>query len=303
MKVGVTGATGFVGQHAVEALERDGHEVVGLVRRPADYRIGQRPEARPLDLANLSPDTLAAALDGLDAVVHAAAYLPASYASPAEARACLEINALGTLSLLEAAVTARVRHVLVFSSNVYKVTQDAVAEDAPIYPSTHAPYYMMSKVCADVWADHFDRTDRLAVGTLRVASVYGPGLARGMIETFVAKLSAGQTVTIQHGGLYRSDLVYVRDVAAATATAVTRAARGAFNIGSGTNTSSLDVARSIAELVGASPSQIEVLPSQGPAPSGFAPLDITRARRELGYRPHSLAEGLGEYVAWRRSHP
>ena len=77
----------------------------------------------------------------------AAAYLPASYADPGEARKLLEVNALGTLAVVESCVRTSVRKAVVFSSNVYRHGTDAVTEEAPTYPSVHALYYMMSKLC------------------------------------------------------------------------------------------------------------------------------------------------------------
>ena len=300
MKLAVTGATGFVGRHLVESLRARGHVVRALVRNPAATTIGD--EAAHFDLSRV--EGFDAAVSGTDVVIHAAAHLPASYADPKEARACFEANALGTLDLLLACVRASVKKVLVFSSNVYRQSASPAAEDAPTYPSTHAPYYLMSKLCADVWTEHFRQLGNLETTTLRLASVFGPGLTRGMIPTFTSSLLRGAPITIRDGGRYRSDLVYVGDVIDATIAAVSRHAPGVFNVGSGTTASVLEVAEALLEHTGASRDLLRV--EDGPSSSatiGFAPLDVGRARAELGYSPRPLASALGEYVRWYRSTP
>jgi UDP-glucose 4-epimerase len=298
MKVSVTGASGFVGRHLVHALRRHGHRVRSLVRDLSTAP--ESDEVRTIDLCSDEP--LDAALAGVDAVVHAAAYLPASYADPGEARKLLEVNALGTLAILESCVRTSVEKAIVVSSNVYRHGTETMAEDAPTYPSVHAPFYMMSKLCAEVWADHFDRTGKLQTASLRLASVYGPGLERGMIPTFTSALVRGNPITIKDGGRFRSDLVFVGDVVDATERALLRDVHGVFNVGSGTTSSSLEVAEALVTLTGASPDLLIVEPPASSAvPFGFAPLDVTRACKQLGYAPRAVKDALAVYVDWYRS--
>ncbi len=298
MRIAVTGATGFVGRHLVRTLRAHGHTVRALVRDVAQP--SHADEVRRFDLS--SGDSFDDAIASVDALVHAAAYLPSSYADPGEARKLLEVNALGTLSLLEACVRASVKKAIVFSSNVYRHGEEAVSEDAPTYPSVHAPYYMMSKLCAEVWADHFDKTAKLQTVSLRLASVYGPGLTRGMIPTFTSSLLAGKAITVKDGGRYRSDLVFVDDVVDAAEQAVVRDVHGVFNVGSGTTSSSLEIAEALLRLTGASGDLLVVEPPASESvPVGFAPLDVTRARSLLAYSPRSVEAALGAYVDWYRS--
>jgi UDP-glucose 4-epimerase len=298
MKVTVTGASGFVGRHLVHGLRAHGHSVRSLVRDLSTAP--DSDEVRVVDLFSAGP--LDEALAGVDAVVHAAAYLPASYVDPGEARKLLEVNALGTLAILESCVRTSVKKAVIFSSNVYRQGTDPVTEEAPTYPSVHAPYYMMSKLCAEVWADHFDRTSKLQTTSLRLASVYGPGLERGMIPTFTAGLVQGKPITIKDGGRYRSDLVFVGDVVDATERALLRDVHGIFNVGSGMTSSSLEIAEALVVLTRASRDLLIVEPpASGAIPFGFAPLDVTRAREQLGYAPRAVKDALGAYVDWYRS--
>jgi UDP-glucose 4-epimerase len=298
MKVAITGASGFVGRHLVHGLRAHGHSVRSLVRDLATAP--ESDEVHAVDLSSAEP--LDEALAGVDAVVHAAAYLPASYVDPGEARKLLEVNALGTLAILESCVRTSVKKAIIFSSNVYRHGTDKVTEDAPTYPSVHAPYYMMSKLCAEVWADHFDRMGQLQTASLRLASVYGPGLERGMIPTFTTALVQGKPITIKDGGRYRSDLVFVGDVVDVTERALLRDVHGIFNVGSGTTSSSLDIAEALVTLTGASRDLLIVEPpASGGVPFGFAPLDVTRAREQLGYAPRAVKDAVGVYIDWYRS--
>jgi nucleoside-diphosphate-sugar epimerase len=155
------------------------------------------------------------------------AYLPASYADSGEARKLLEVNALGTLAVLESCVRTLVRKAVVF-----------------------------------------------------------------------------KPITVKDGGRYRSDFVFVGDVVDATERALLRDVHGSFNVGSGTTSSSLEIAEALVALTGASRDLLIVEPpASGAILYGFAPLDVTRAREQLGYAPRTVKDALGVYVDWYRSRP
>jgi UDP-glucose 4-epimerase len=297
--VAVTGASGFVGRRLVDALLGRGLVVRALVPNEAEAaRVPSGAEVRLWDVTR-SGDT-AGTLEGVRGLCHLAAFLPPSYADPAFAATCLDVNALGTLTLLQAAVGAGVGRLVHFSSgNVYRRQTAPVGEDAVLYPSAQAPYYLASKLCGEIFATHFLESGRLDVAVLRPSSVYGPGMvASGLVPTFASRLRTGQEVTVQDGGLYRTDLVYVDDVVEVAAQALLRDVRGAFNVGSGRAWSVLEVAETLIHLLGCDPSLVRVEPpSATSGAKGFAPLDIRRARRELDYAPRDLEQGLRGYLA------
>jgi len=300
LKVGVTGATGFIGRHVLAALEAGGVEVCALVRNSSTL---PDVETRAIDFSDTNglEGRLDEVLAGLDAVVHGAAHVPADYNDPSEARLCLEVNALGTLALLEASKRAELVKVAVYSGNVYRFGSDPVDEDGPIYPSARAPYYMISKACADFYADAVLREGKLDIAILRPAAVYGPGLGRGMIPRFIARLESRQSVVIKDADGYRADLVYVEDVAAATVTALHESMTGPFNLGSGTTSTPLEIARTLVELLDVPKDLIEVRTARETEPMGFSPLNIQRARGAFGYQPRSMRQGLSDYVDWWRT--
>jgi nucleoside-diphosphate-sugar epimerase len=81
-----------------------------------------------------------------------------------------------------------------------------------------------------------------------------------------------------------------------------RDVHGIFNVGSGTTSSSLEIAEALVNLTGALPDLLIVEPPTSSAvPFGFAALDVTRARKQLGYAPRAVKDALGVYVDWYRS--
>lgn len=291
MRIAITGSNGFIGRRLVSAAVGAGHEVLCLARRSS-----AEPNTlyRHFDLS--CHEGFDAALEGADAVIHAAAHIPASYDDPGEARLCLELNALGTLELLQACGRRGVSRVALLSGNVYRGGTNPVSEDAPVDPSGRATFYLASKACADMFTRQVSRTLPLETVTLRPASVYGPGLMRGMLATFAVRLQRGQPVQIADAGRYRTDFVHVDDVASATLAATTSDVQGTYNLGTGVLTSTLEIARQLASLLGASACLLDVSPIDDRSPENFSPLDSTRARRDLGWRPRPLESGLREYV-------
>jgi UDP-glucose 4-epimerase len=283
--VAVTGSTGFVGRRLVAAA-RAHHEVVELGR--------DRIDLSRVDLAEA-----ARLLEGVDTVCHLAAYIPRDLRDPDEAAACMQVNALGSLSLVRAAGAAGVaRFVYVSSGNVYRPQPQAVSEDAPVYPSERAPYYLGSKVAGELYVDHAVRTGAIGGAIARVSSVYGPGMTgSGMLPTFVNRIRAGQGVRLEDGGRYRADLVYVDDVVDGLLRMLERDVSGIFNLGAGEAPTSLEVAETLVDLLGRDRELLEVQPvgTSLEAP-GFSPLAIERAQRELGYQPRSLREGLRAHL-------
>ena len=96
--------------------------------------------------------------------------------------------------------------------------------------------------------------------------------------------------------------MFVGDVVDATERALLRDVHGIFNVGSGTTSSSFEIGEALVALTGASRDLLIVeAPASGAVPFGFAPLDVTRAREQLGYAPRAAKDALGAYVDWYRS--
>lgn len=290
----LTGATGFVGRHVTARLARDGWRVTALARRPelvpalADGGI----EAHRWEAAGGAG--LPAACGGARAVVHLAAFLPPDYSDPAHADECLRVNALGTLRLLEAARAAGIADFIYASSaNAYAPGDGQAGEDDRLYPARHAPYYLGSKLLGEIYCVHAREAHGQGTTVLRLTSVYGAGMAGGVVAKYVAAASSGEPLDVQDGGRHTMDLVHVSDVAAAVAAVLERRRHGVFNVGSGRTTSVLDLARTVARVWGLPDSAVRVAPASSESSKpGFPCVKIARAERELDYRPIRLLEGI-----------
>ncbi len=161
MKLLVTGANGFTGQHFVASARAYGHEVVALQANLNDR------EALKDELSSVEPE----------AVVHLAAI---SFVGHADASEFYGVNVIGTLNLLDAlaALTHPPRSVLLASSaNVYgNCEQSPIKETQAPAPVNH---YAMSKLSMEFMARTY--LDRLPLFFVRPFNYTGPGQAESFV--------------------------------------------------------------------------------------------------------------------------
>jgi UDP-glucose 4-epimerase len=297
MRAIVTGAAGFIGSHVADALLARGDEVHVL----DDLSKGRRenvPAGAELHVADIrSPDEVFDVVRP-DAVLHLAAQ--------ADVRVSVErpdydadVNVLGTLRILEAARRHGAK--VVFSSTggaIYGECDGPAAEDAPRRPL--APYGT-SKLAGEEYLATWNRLYETGHVSLRFGNVYGPrqephGEA-GVVAIFMGLLHEGGTPKIFGDGTQTRDYVHVGDVASAVLLALDHQGGGVYNVGTGVETSVLELYDAIQRAVG-----IEREPELAPARLGElqrSVLDVSRAERELGWKPErALAEGLAETWGW-----
>ncbi|MCY4664170.1 MAG: NAD-dependent epimerase/dehydratase family protein [Acidimicrobiaceae bacterium] len=225
MKVLVTGATGFVGSHAAKALQDAGHTVRALVRTPSKIetvtaRVG-------VDLASLETvhgemaDAVAvtAAVDGCDAVVHAAAVVGTDPSSEAEIDAS---NFAGALNVLGAAADAGCDPIVHVSSAaaLFPFQTDPVTGDHPV-GSARMPY-ARSKAESEHLARRLQASGR-GVVVIYPGGVFGPGDYGE--STQVKPLRLWLTKPFLRSSGYTLNVVDVRDIAAVIAASM-QAGRG-----------------------------------------------------------------------------
>ncbi len=307
MKILVTGGAGFIGSHVVEAYLAAGHQVTVLDDLSTGRRGNVDPRARlvEMDLADPRVGELLAA-ERFELINHHAAQVsvPLSARDPL---ADLETNGRGTLNLLVAAAQAGVRRVVFISSGgaIYGEQERLpTPEEAP--PRPLSPYGV-HKLLGESYLPFFAQAHGLQWVVLRYANVYGPRQAphaeAGVVAIFCSALLAGEQATVYRyedmpQGMIR-DYVYVEDVVQANLAALNRGTGRVFNIGTGVPTTTLELYRTVARAVG-----VEADPGFGPPRPGDlrrSLLDVSRARRELGWQPRvSLAEGCRRTIAWLR---
>ena len=221
MKVFVTGATGVIGRPTVERLIEAGHEVRALARdeRRAREGFGDQPvEIRAGDPSDTG--AVAAALEGRDTLIQAAAAYRYDRSAEAESQA----NAALAASTLGAALRAGVRVVDVSSQVVFALGRDSIDPATslvkPADPGWRDPY-LRSKVLAEEAARALESEglDRVTVHPALVIGPDDPG--PGTSGVLLVRVLAGGTLPD-----FRIALVDVRDVAA-TIVAALGAPRGA----------------------------------------------------------------------------
>jgi UDP-glucose 4-epimerase len=293
----VTGGAGFIGSHVVDALLARGDEPHVL-----DDLSRGKPENVP-DGAQLYEGDIRADADHVFEEVKPEVCF--HLAAQADVRVSVErpdhdadINVIGTLRLLEAARRHGTK--LVFSSTggaIYGECDAPAAEDHAREPL--APYGV-SKLSGEEYIAAYNRLYGTSHVSLRYGNVYGPrqdphGEA-GVVAIFMKRLREGGTPRIFGEGTQTRDYVYVADVVAATLAASAQDG-GVFNVGTGVETSVLDLYERVQRVSG-----IEREPELAPARAGElqrSVLDPSLAKRELGWKPrHTLEDGLAETWAW-----
>lgn len=213
MRVLVTGASGLLGGAVARAIAAAGHEVRSLQRRPSGI-----PGVEDALGSVTDPHVVAAAVAGMDAVVH----LAAKVSLAGDPRDFERVNVGGTSTLLDAARTARVsRFINVSSPSVAHTGRPIAGDDAlPASPATARGDYARTKAIAERLALAADAPG-FGVVVVRPHLVWGPGDTQ-LVERIVERARAHRLPLLGHGTAL-IDTVYVDNAADAIAAALERA--------------------------------------------------------------------------------
>jgi len=304
MRILVTGGAGFIGSHLGEAFLGAGHEVVVVDDLSSGHR-GQVPAGARFHEHDIRHEDTADLVAGErpDVVCHHAAQMNVR-ASVDDPVFDASINVLGMLRVLEGARRAGTRLVLFASSGgtVYgEVDELPTPEEHPTVPVCP---YGVSKLTGEHYLEYYRRIHGLRYVALRYANVYGPrqdphGEA-GVVAIFTKALLAGQSGRIYGDGLQTRDYVFVGDVVRANLAALESSWCGPVNIGTGRETSVVDLHARLRRGTGC-----EIAPQHVEAKEGEVRrnvLSCARAGRELGWQPSvTLDEGLAATVEYFRT--
>jgi len=311
VKVLVTGGAGFIGSHIADRFAAEGH-IVHVVdnlysghRRnldPArdfselDVSEGDSPGSGPGSLRNLF-EVFAPEL-----VVHAAAQVRVRCDDHLlDAR----YNVLGSLNVIHHAAVHGVRRLVYISTGGAGYGEPQYLpcdEDHPIRPMSA---YGISKLTVEHYLRLYNLERGLDYAVIRPGNVFGPrqderGEA-GVCAIFTGLMRAGERPVIYGDGANTRDYVYVGDVVEAVWLAATRpeASRRVYNVGTGVETSTLEIFENLASLTG-----YRGKPDHAPEPNEVKRicLDCTRIKNELGWKPKlDLRAGLTRLVNWSAS--
>lgn len=291
----VTGGAGFIGSHLVDAyLERGWRVSVIDDLSTGDRRnLNPRAEFHEADLRDPGVSELVARLRP-DIINHQAAQVDVrkSVADPA---GDAEINVVASIRLLQVAAKLGVERFIFASSGgaIYGEPEFAPqTEDHPLRPMSP---YGCAKLAVEHYMNCFRVTHGLSTAALRYANVYGPRQSTrgeaGVVAIFADRLLRGEEVVINGDGEQTRDFVFVGDVVRANLIVSDDRAPGAFNVGTGVETSVNALYALVAGLL-----ERPLAAKHGPAKPGEQRRSVLNGVRFGPYSP--FRDGLRGTVDW-----
>ncbi len=322
MRVLVTGATGFLGGHLMEVMSPGEHEMIATFRSSSNTDLidSLGVEKRSMDLGD--PRSMVEATEGVDVVVHLAAY----YTFTGRRDLYHRINVEGTMALMEACEENGVDRVIYCSSTeaMGPVNCPPADESSPLCPTYE---YGRSKVKAESIVRSFE--GRVDHTILRPSGIYGPRNLEDVSYYFVTSFANSiASKFIVGSGENLVQFVHVRDVVKGVSLSIENydaSKNGIYIISEGRAHPYREVYSILADILGtrsprmhlpASLAKLMMAPVQGmnrllgrdnfmwrvstvDSVTSDRSYSIEKARRELGFEPsYDLRSGLEETVTW-----
>ncbi len=305
-KVLVTGGTGFVGTHLVEALLEEG----ALVRIPIHHRppilSDRRVEMMPADLT--IPEQCLDLMRGMDYVFHAAGAVGAAGLAPMAQFDGIIVNLILSARILQAAWQSGVKRLLLFSSStVYPALDWPVKEeeawDGPLHPA-YLGYGGMKRYLEKL-AEFVTSRSALKIAMVRPTAVYGrwdnfhPETSHVIPALILRALKREDPFVIWGTGAGTRDFLHITDLAKGSLLALEKyACCDPINIGFGEIGTIREIVEAVLEATGHKGAKI-VYDATKPTTIPYRSVDTTKSRDVLGFTPAvSLREGLRDTVAW-----
>ena len=309
-RVLVTGGAGFIGSHLAAEYQRAGWDVTVLddLSRGRESNV---PRGIPLVKADVgSPEARRAVAEGRFEVVNLQAAQIDVRVSVQQPDLDARTNLMGLLNMLEGAAAGKVRRVVFASSGGVVYGDPEVLPTPETAPKMPISPYGVSKLSGEHYLRALATLRGFECVAMRYANVFGPRQdpksEAGVVSIFISYLLDGKPLTVFGDGKQTRDYVFVKDVARANVAASSAKLPAvkdhdeiAFNVATGTQTSVLDLAAAVGEVMNLKP-KIDLAPAR-PGELMKSSLDITRARRVLAWSPQvSFHDGLRETVEWFR---
>jgi UDP-glucose 4-epimerase len=315
----VTGGAGFIGSHIVDALVARGDQVVVLDDLSSGNLENLQQSASAIEFQQgsiLDSELLSELLTDVDIVFHQAAMVsvPRSLAEPTLTH---QINATGTLTVLEAARKASVRRLIYAgSSSCYGNTTEKVQSELHV-PAPISPYGA-AKLAGEQYCHAFYRSFGLETLTLRYFNVFGPrqdpaSPYSAVIPLFITAMLRGETPTIFGDGMQSRDFTYIENVVHGNLLAadIEIVSGEPINMANGESTSLLDVVTLINKHLAPEEQTSEAFqpiePMFAAARKGdilHSRADIERAMSQLQYESQvDFPTGIAKTVEYYRNLP
>ena len=303
MKILITGGTGFLGYNMYQYLRRLRNEGCDDAQNASIWVYSRRTGGDILDYGRLCE-----AIEGVDLVYHFAAQTHVDFSIRGdikEKQHFLDTNAKGTLNVLMACLTLKVKMIHVSTSEVYGTSQTPgipMTEEHPLLGQ--AGTYAVSKVAADLLCRMAFMTEGQDVVVARPFNLFGPHQSmEKLIPRFIRLASYGEPLTIYGDGEQRRDYVWVQDAARALWRLRQASAGTIVNIGTENSYTINNIAELIIEACGSKGLSVHVA-AFAARPAELLELNgsYTRLNNLNGWCPTiPIEDGIKSCVDWYTS--
>ncbi|WP_077212616.1 NAD-dependent epimerase/dehydratase family protein [Bacillus dakarensis] len=303
MNILVTGGMGFLGSTLVKMLRERGDRVISFDRKAIESDDHQLTYVQG-DLLDFSLLLETIKKYEVERIIHTAAISHPAAAIDIPYQTVLT-NAVGTTHVFEAARLSGIKRVVNLSSeyaygnNEHLVTTN---EDIPLHPTG---VYGATKVFTEKLAGGYRNHYGMEIPSLRPGWIYGPGqFMQCYMKTLLRNAIDGVPTIEPEGRDHGFQYVHVRDVAQACILACTVDSLDTYvySITAGDKIAYGDLIGLVKDLY--PEAKIDVGEGNFSVIDRYATIDISRARKELGYQPvYDLKSGVEMYAKWLESHP
>ncbi|MCL1908534.1 MAG: NAD-dependent epimerase/dehydratase family protein [Holophagaceae bacterium] len=301
MKIIVTGGAGFIGSHFVDRLLALGHKVWVLDNLSSGSERNISPMAEFV-LIDLKDEALGGTIAKIkpDAIFHLAAQIDVKISCADPIFDATE-NILASLKLIEAGLKNGMEF-FCFASSGGAIYGEASGPQSEAHPESPINPYGVAKLAVDKYLHSYSVQRGLKGVAMRFSNVYGPRQGAkgeaGVVAVFAKLLRDGIAPRVNGDGLQTRDFVFVSDLAEAAANVLEKGATGIYNLGTGIETTILDLAKRLCNEANIDASHIQF----GDAINGEqrrSVLDFSKASSEIGWAPAtSLGSGLKITYDW-----
>lgn len=301
----VTGGSGFIGSHIIEALLNKGEKVKAIDNFSTGNKENLKAIINDIELieGDITDDqVLKQAIKGVDIIFHQAAVpsVPKSIKDPIKSN---HVNVSGTLQLLHTAMENGVsRFIYAASSSAYGNSTILPKQEDMI--ATPLSPYAVSKYTGELYCKVFYEIYGLETISLRYFNVFGPkqdadAEYAAVIPKFIQSILVNQLPTIYGDGTQSRDFTYIENVVSANllAAQASQLSGEVINVGSGKSIDLNNLVTRISRIVGKQIKPVYAEKRQGDVEHSLA--DIQRAYKLIGYKPIiSFEEGLRKTIKW-----
>jgi len=277
MRILVTGGAGFIGSHIVQHFQAKAEvRVLDNLRSGFKHNLAAF-QTEFLQASILDRPAVRRAMEGVDFVFHLAAMIsvPESMQKPIE---CNELNATGTLVVLEEAARAKVKKLVLSSSAAIYGNNPVTPKVETMLPEPKSPY-AITKLDGEYYCKMFTDENRLATACLRYFNVFGPrqdpkSQYAAAVPIFIDRAVKHEPITIHGDGEQTRDFIFVKDIAAANAFFATESsATGVFNVAYGQRITIKELATTICRLTNSRSEIIYAEPRSGDVKHSLASVE------------------------------